>query len=115
VSNFHGADGKVLDVPEPHFWLSALRLGNWGVRVDSIGRDLPERRRIALERAVRMQLRATPDRPQRVLDILRGEIRRIAEVDSGVGSDLMTVSFPVAAVGSGTTMAIDPTAVDWRT
>jgi hypothetical protein len=114
ISNSYGPDGQVLRRPEEKFWLSILRLGNWRVRVDSIGRDLPDQTRAALERRVRTQLRATPDRPQRVLDILGNMIRSVARSDAGVGQDLMAISFPIAAVGSGLSVAIDPTAANWR-
>lgn len=114
ISNLYGIDGRMLRRPEDRFSLSLLRLGNWKVRVDSIGRELSNRRRVALERAVRIQLRATPDRPERVLDILGSEIRAVAQRDVGVGQDLMAVSFPVAAVGSALNVAIDPAAADWR-
>jgi len=117
ISNFHGPDGSILSQPEPKFWLSLLRLGNWKVRVDSIRGevDLSNHRRVVLEKAIRRQLRATPDRPQRVLDILGEEVRNVARKDASVGPDLMAVSFPLTAIGSGLHMAIDPTAVDWRT
>jgi hypothetical protein len=114
ISNFHGPDGRVLRKPESKFWLSILRLGNWKVRVDSIGRELPDPVRAAIEKAIRVQMRATPDRPQRVLDILGGIIRKVAERDAGVGHDLMAVSFPLRAIGSGMGAVSDPTAADWR-
>jgi hypothetical protein len=114
ISNSYGPDGRLLRNPEEKFSLSILPLGNWKVRVDSIGRVLSDRRRRALEQAVRTQLRATPDKPRRVLDILSREIRDVAQGDAGVGQDLMAISFPIAAVGSALNLAIDPTCANWQ-
>lgn len=114
ISNFHGPDGRVLSIPEEKFYLSILRLGNWKIRVDSIGRELSTQKRLALEHAVRTQLRATPDKPRRVLDILSKEVRDLAQSDAGVGQDLTEISFPITAVGSALTLAIDPTYAKWN-
>lgn len=113
ISNYHRTDGSTMRVPE-QFSLSTFRLGNEKARVDSVGRDLPTPRRIALEREIRTQLRATPNRPERILDILGAEIRRVASKDSGVGSDLMAVSFPETAIHSPANGVIYPQDANWR-
>jgi hypothetical protein len=114
ISNYHRPDGTIMRVPESKFWLSLLRLGNTVVRIDSIGRDLTDQRRITLEKMVRRQLRATPQKPQRVLDILAAEIRAVASKDPGVGSEIMAVSFPMAAVRTALHGVLVPHDEDWQ-
>ena len=114
ISNCHRPDGTTMRLPELAFSLSILRLGNTKVRIDTVGRELLLGRRMALEKEIRRQLRATPHKPQRVLDILCAEIRQVASRDKGVGSDLMAVSFPMAAVHSPLNGVIIPHKENWQ-